>query len=84
MCVQLCSCMCVFLEHFDVRHTFHRFHRNYFRYLGVFPDTGLVLALRITTMLIRVNTTHEIVNRHQKFFRQTTIGIIHSAMSVVN
>lgn len=53
-------------------------------YLGVFPDTGLVLALRITTMLIRVNTTQNVVNRHQKFFRQTTIGIIHSAMSVVN
>lgn len=53
-------------------------------YLGVFPDTGLVLALRITTMLIRVNITQNVVNRHQKFFRQTTIGIIHSAMSVVN
>lgn len=53
-------------------------------YLGVLPDTGLVLAFRITTMLINVKTTHVIVNRHQKFFRQTTIGIIHSAMSVVN
>lgn len=53
-------------------------------YLGVLPDTGLVLALRITTMLISVNTTHDIVNRHQKFLIQTTIGIIHNAMSVVN
>lgn len=75
--------MCVFLEHF-VLHTFIDIYEMIFCYLGVLPDTGLVLAFRITTILIRVNTTHDIVNRHQKFRRQTTIGIIHSAISVVN
>lgn len=53
-------------------------------YLGVLPDTGLMLAFRITTTLIIVNTAHDIVKRHQKFLRHTTMGIVHNAMSVTS